>query len=80
MSNIKYFTYKHLPEHLRTISQPCCEIAEFMVEHIEPSEELKAGIRHLMEAKDCFVRAGLKVTDHGIRADTVVLPDGHGTE
>ena len=61
---LRYFKYKHLPAELQAISKPCCELAEQIVEEfckdsIDPSE-VTVGLRKLMEAKDCFVRAMLK--------------------
>jgi hypothetical protein len=55
---LQYFTYEHLPERLQKISKPCADLALKMVE-MDPSPELSAGLRKLLEAKDCFVRAAL---------------------
>jgi hypothetical protein len=55
---LQYFTYKHLPETLQEISKPFCELAQQMAE-MPPSAEISAGLRKLLEAKDCFVRAAL---------------------
>jgi hypothetical protein len=54
-----FFVYKHLPEHLQKISKPCAELAHKMSEELPPSDELEVGLRKLLEAKDCFVRANL---------------------
>jgi hypothetical protein len=60
---LKYFKYSHLPEHLQVVSKPFGELAESMVDSIphnnETGPELSAGLRKLLEAKDCFVRASL---------------------
>lgn len=56
---MKYFEYKHLPEHLQKISAPLCEVAIEMDNTIENSAEKTAGLRKLLEAKDCLVRAAL---------------------
>lgn len=53
------FAFEHLPEHLRLISQPCAVLAQDMVAHLPDGPELSAGLRKLLEAKDCFVRAAL---------------------
>lgn len=53
------FAFEHLPEHLRLISQPCAVLAQDMVAHLADGPELSAGLRKLLEAKDCFVRAAL---------------------
>lgn len=54
-----YFSYQHLPENLQTISAPCGDLAHAMVRHLPEGPELTAGLRKLLEAKDCFVRASL---------------------
>lgn len=56
---LKYFAYAHLPHHLQDISAPCCELAMRMCEALPDSRELTVGLRKLLEAKDCFVRARL---------------------
>lgn len=54
-----YFSYGHLPEHLQELSWPFRKIAFQMTENLPPGPEVTAGLRKLLEAKDCFVRAGL---------------------
>lgn len=56
---MKYFEWTHLRTDLQEISKPCAELAEQMVEQIPDNAELTAGLRKLLEAKDCFVRARL---------------------
>ena len=56
---MKYFAYEHLPEHLQEVSKPLGEVAKQMAESLPTSEEREAGMRKLLEAKDCFVRAKL---------------------
>jgi hypothetical protein len=56
---LKFFAYEHLPEKLRPISQTCAEVAMDMILNIPDGPELTAGLRKLLEAKDCFVRASL---------------------
>lgn len=56
---MKYFTYKHLPEKLQKISEPFCELAKIIDEEIPNGPEKSAGLRKLLEAKDCIVRAAL---------------------
>lgn len=58
--NMKFFEYKHLPEHLQEISKPIGELAQQMAETLPDSEETNTGLRKLLEAKDCFVRAKLE--------------------
>lgn len=56
---MKYFEYSHLPDHLQAISQPICEAAIAMDIYLPDGPEKSAGLRKLLEAKDCFVRAGV---------------------
>lgn len=56
---LDFFQYKHLPENLQKISAPLGEIAEKMAETLPDGPEVSAGLRKLLEAKDCFVRAAL---------------------
>lgn len=65
---LQYFSYHHLPEHLQAISKPCADLANLMAGMlVSDNAEVTVGLRKLLEAKDCFVRAGLKVEDdsHG---------------
>lgn len=55
---LKFFAYEHLPLHLRSISKPFSELAHEMASKLE-GPELTAGLRKLLEAKDCMVRAAL---------------------
>jgi hypothetical protein len=56
---MKFFQYAHLPEHLQAISKEYCEIAEWSVRNVTPGPERTVGLRKLLEAKDCMVRAQL---------------------
>jgi len=67
---MQYFTYKHLPPHLRIVSEPFCLLAERVVETVPRNPERAASLRKLMEAKDCAVRAALAVTDVGRKAES----------
>lgn len=53
----KYFTYQHLPEHLQEVSKPLAELAKLMDTTLPDGAEKSAGMRKLLEATDCFVRA-----------------------
>lgn len=56
---LKFFSHDHLPEHLQVISRPFHQTALWMVNNLDPSAERTAGLRKLLEAKDCAVRAAL---------------------
>lgn len=57
---VRYFEFEHLPEGpLRESSEQCAELAFQMIVTTPDGPELTAGLRKLLEAKDCFVRAQL---------------------
>lgn len=56
---LKYFAYNHLPEPLREVSRPFSDLAQSMDSQLPDGAEKSAGLRKLLEAKDCFVRARL---------------------
>jgi len=58
---LQHFTYDHLPEHLQEVSEPICRLARRYAEELD-GPELTAGLRKLLEAKDCLVRAALSGT------------------
>lgn len=54
------FAFEHLRAgELRSVSAACADLAQEMVEELPDGPELTAGLRKLLEAKDCFVRAAL---------------------
>lgn len=58
-TTLKFFEYEHLPEHLRDVSKQVADVAHWMESALEAGPEKSAGMRKLLEAKDCFVRARL---------------------
>jgi hypothetical protein len=56
---MEFFEYNHLPENLKEVSKPICKLAHEMDKNLVNNEEKAAGMRKLMEAKDCFVRSML---------------------
>jgi hypothetical protein len=56
---LRYFEYAHLPAHLQAVSGPVCDLAHQMAAQLPDSQELATGLRKLLEAKDCLVRAAL---------------------
>jgi len=56
---MRYFEYEHLPEHLQDVSRECALLAQAMDDTLMDCAEKTAGLRKLLEAKDCFVRAAL---------------------
>lgn len=57
---MKYFAYEHLPPHLQEVSKPIGDLAREMDESLPDCAEKSAGLRKLLEAKDCLVRAKLE--------------------
>lgn len=65
MKTIDHFNYGHLPAGpLRDTSQLVHELATFMNDILPEGAEKAAGLRKLLEAKDCFVRSVLDNRDH----------------
>ncbi|MEY4932527.1 MAG: hypothetical protein RLZZ403_847 [Pseudomonadota bacterium] len=56
---MRYFAYKHLPEHLQEVSRVVSGTAVLLDALLPEGPEKSAGMRKLFEAKDCFVRAAL---------------------
>ena len=57
---LRYFNYSHLPSSkLRHVSKQFYELAHTMLQKVPEGPETTAGLRKLLEAKDCFVRAAL---------------------
>lgn len=56
---ISYFEYEHLPPKLQVVSEPICKLAKALDTNLPNCAEKFAGLRKLLEAKDCFVRAAL---------------------
>jgi len=58
-SLLRYFAWQHLPSHLQGVSSQCSVLAYEMADNLPNGLELTTGLRKLLEAKDCFVRAAL---------------------
>lgn len=56
---MRYFEYAHLPPHLQAVSKLLGDLAVQMDNALPDGPEKSAGLRKLLEAKDCFVRAAL---------------------
>lgn len=59
---LSWFDYAHLPEHLQKVSKPFGDLAHEMVDQLPDGPELSAGLRKLLESKDCMVRAAVEVS------------------
>ena len=56
---LKYFAFEHLQTHLQQVSRPLGLLAAYLDASLPDGPEKSAGLRKLLEAKDCFVRAKL---------------------
>lgn len=57
---MRHFKYDHLPTHLQRVSAPFGELARAMDDLLPAGPEKSTGLRKLLEAKDCMVRASLE--------------------
>lgn len=53
---LQFFKFDHLPPHLQAVSKPFHDLAHELVKGAT-NQETTVGLRKLLEAKDCFVRA-----------------------
>jgi hypothetical protein len=56
---LQFFSYEHLPQFLREVSQPFGELAQRVVLTLPRNPERTVALRKLLEAKDAAVRARL---------------------
>ena len=59
---MKYFQFAHLPRRIQDVSRPIWELATRM-DQLPDCAEKSAGLRKLLEAKDCLERAALETQD-----------------
>ena len=62
-TTIKYFAYAHLPPKLQTVSKPIGDLAQTLEALLPDGPEKSAGMRKLLEAKDCFVRCAIDMPE-----------------
>lgn len=56
---MRFFAFGHLKPEQREVSRPFAHDAIHAIESLPRCAERTAGLRKLLEAKDCFVRASL---------------------
>ena len=71
---MKYFDYSHLPGKLQAVSLLFFELATHIDTTIPESAEKTVGLRKLLEAKDCIVRAALD-TGSELNGDVYFRPE-----
>ena len=56
---LAFFEYEHLPDHLKQVSKPFHDLAWKVWKDRSDKHpyEVTAGLRKLLEAKDCIVRS-----------------------
>lgn len=54
---LQFFTYEHLKEPLRSVSERFHALAHMIADELPANPELTVGLRKLLEAKDCAVRS-----------------------
>lgn len=54
---LQFFEYAHLPPQLQAVSKPFGDLALNICATLPSNPERTAGLRKLLEAKDCAVRA-----------------------
>ena len=57
---LKFFKFTYLPATLAPIAEECADLAMSMDAELPDCAEKSAGLRKLLEAKDCFVRAAVE--------------------
>lgn len=55
----QYFGVDDLPAHLQETARNCKNLADWVLANLPIEAETTAGMRKLLEAKDCFLRAML---------------------
>lgn len=56
---LQFFQFDHLPTELQGVSSKFYYLARDMIMEVPRNPERTAGLRKLLEAKDCAVRAKL---------------------
>lgn len=54
-----YFNIKTLSPREQRIAKPFADLATLALNNINDGPELQAGLRKLLEARDCFMRASI---------------------
>lgn len=60
---MRWFEFGHLPEDLTAVSALIAATAKTLDGQLPETAEKTAGMRKLLEAKDCFVRAKIESKD-----------------
>lgn len=63
LDTLRSFNYEHLNPRLQDVSRNFAALAQKMYDDLPYDIETLMGLRKLLEAKDCFVRAALHLGD-----------------
>jgi hypothetical protein len=64
VQTVRYFQFDHLPEGPpRDVAREVADLAHKLDGYLPEGPEKSAGLRKLLEAKDCFVRASLDMKE-----------------
>jgi len=58
---MQFFDHRHLPPYLQPMSKSVGDLAHAIYDNLPEGPEKSAGLRKLLEARDCFVRALVEV-------------------
>jgi hypothetical protein len=76
---LRGFKYDHLkPGDVQDTSKLFASLANYLVKDLPSSPEMVAGLRKLMEAKDCFVRAAVFAVEDSIEKAKASEPSNTG--
>jgi hypothetical protein len=76
---LEHCMWEHLPAHRQVISQPVGMLAQQLAARLDSDDpsigaEVTAGLRKLLEATDCVVRAGVALERRTYAAHTPEQP------
>lgn len=54
---LQFFSYQHLPDHLKKVSKPFGDLATSIVAELPNNSQRTDALKKLLEAKDCAVRS-----------------------
>jgi hypothetical protein len=56
---LRWFAHTHLAPDLQAVARPIADLAWEFAERLPADPELTTGLRKLLEAKDCLIRAAI---------------------
>lgn len=54
---LQFFSRSYADRDIHEVSAQCAELADYMAEMLPPNPETTAGLRKLLEARECFMRS-----------------------